>query len=433
MPTIRKVYGSDPFLYTGERLIAKNPHYVKSLVVEKEDRDQEKILLFFREDNVDPEAARTEPRVSMLAQLCKGDAGSASSDGYYQFSTALKSRLMCGYPRAGQYYPHLQDIFLLRGRTGDQSQVYGLFTNSWNQSAVCSYNVGDIESLFITSPLRGAQEEKVKNLSVRPGTCLPAGTRTPEDTFMVISRHPEVTEWVEPSGKDAVFQTSSHYTKMAVDEVMARDGKRYRIILLATDDGAVHKVVELDDGAMNVLETRPFQHPGEIVYMELDPKEHALYVGSPREVARLALDTCGGYEQTCEGCVLSRDPYCGWTGSACGSVLNSTGAAMLQNITHGSFSKCTNPKPHKQYQGPAPGEGVRHGTRYFLTSPALSEHATYSWTRDGQDLGHCAPHNGSCTLLLLHVTEYGRYQCLAQEGGAQRVVAEHFLARDSGR
>ncbi|MEE6516855.1 hypothetical protein FKM82_026646 [Ascaphus truei] len=183
----------------------------------------------------------------------------------------------------------------------------------------------------------------------------------------------------------------------------------------------------------DVLEARPFQHPREIVYMELDHKEHALYVGSPREVARLALDMCGGYEQTCEGCVLSRDPYCGWTGSACGSVLNSAGDPMLQNITHGSFSKCTNPKPHKQYRGPALGESVRHGTRYFLTSPALSEHATYSWTRDGQDLGHCAPHNGSCTLLLLHVTEYGRYQCLAQEGGAQRVVAEHFLARDSGR
>ncbi|KAM4748955.1 semaphorin-7A [Rhinophrynus dorsalis] len=311
----QKIYGNAPLLNTGDTLMT-NPHFVKSLLVEKDRKYQDKILLFFREDN--KFTRTTERRVSMVAQMCKGDAGPESSSSYL-FSTALKSRLICGNPKTGQYYPLLKDVFLLKSNR----MVYGLFTNAWNYSAVCSYTLNDIEKTFSTSSL---WEAPVKELKVHPGTCLPPGNMTPEETFDVVSKYPELTDWLEPSGKKVVFQSLNNYTKLAVEEVTGSDGKQ--VIFLAQAEGNVHKVVELSGSSEHVLEMRPFNKPDEILYLELEPTEHVLYVGTQSSVARLRMDDCSGYK-SCKSC--SRDPYCIWKEQKCQSILDKMSA--VQNPT----------------------------------------------------------------------------------------------------
>ncbi|XP_075064395.1 semaphorin-7A [Mixophyes fleayi] len=417
-PIFRMINGTDPLLYTGDNLMNK-PHFVKSLVVEKENRLQDKILLFFTEDN--SITRTTEKRVSMVAQMCKGERGSEKPSTRYVFSTALKSRLICGNKKA-QYYPDLQDIYFLQGKTGNV--IYGLFTDAWNHSAVCSYKTEDIELAFSTSSLFGASK---KNLNIRPGTCL--SELTPEVTSDEASNFPELTEWIWPSGNQEVFQTLTHYRRIVVDEITAVNQESYRVLILATDNGTVHKVVEQNDGALNILELRPFSQKGQILYLELEQREHAIYVGTAREVSRLPLDDCTAYNTSCVDCIQSRDPYCGWLQGECQSILTTKSHRILQNLTQGAM--CEQDAITQPIIGdslaPRTDVQVPRKTMYSLTCPAVSNHATYSWKNGDVEMECCMRQNGICYLFLERVTNPGKYQCLVQEMATEHVILEYDL------
>ncbi|XP_053573307.1 semaphorin-7A [Bombina bombina] len=422
-PKFKKIHGSKPLLCTGDKLV-KNPHYVKALLVEKEDRDQDKILLFFREDN--KESQITEPRVSMVAQLCKGDQGVDSSINPYEFGTAMKSRLLCGNEKTLQFYPTLQDVFLLKSKEG--TRIYGLFTSAWNHSAVCSYKLEDIENIFSTSGLLNYQ-------GIWPMTtngCPKNRAKTPEGTYKVLSEHPELKDKVKPKGQNALFQIPSHYTKMVVDEV-TYNSETYIVIILASGDGAVHKFVQIKNDLVNVLGLHPFKKPEEIQYMELEPKEHALYVGTTQEVAKIRLDDCKVYNSNCEECVCSRDPYCGWTESGgCQSIFYQS-TSMIRDIVHRNTSKCPQDVPLAQSR--KVGKIIKEQTlpewNYTLKCHQLSQHASYSWQYNDNHMMDCTHHDVSCTLLLGQEVKDGIYQCLEKEDGKERIVYEYQMQRNN--
>ncbi|XP_044135779.1 semaphorin-7A [Bufo gargarizans] len=323
----RKIHGEKPLLYTGDKFF-RYPEFVKSLVVEKEDKVQNKILLFFTEDN--DETRTVEKRLAMVAQLCKEESGSAKPNTRNVFSTALKSHMICGNQLTGQYYPHLQDIYYVQRKS--KNVIYGLFKNAWNHSAVCSYEVEHIEHLFNTSSLLGSSQ---KDLRIRPGTCLE--TLTPEETSEEASSYPELTDWLWPSANRTVFQNLENYRKIVVDVITTVNQETYSVIILATDDGTVHKVVELKDGALNILKVIPFKHKGRLQFMELDPKEHMLYMGTTREISRLSLDDCSAYSTSCMDCIQARDPFCGWIDGKCDSVLKHNSSMLLQNLKQNAY------------------------------------------------------------------------------------------------
>ncbi|XP_073508876.1 semaphorin-7A isoform X2 [Phyllobates terribilis] len=318
-----KISGDEPLLYTGDEFL-RQPEFVKSLVVEKEDKVQDKILLFFNEDNT--QTRTTENRLSMVAQLCKDDQGSDKNSIRYIFSTALKSRLICGNQLTGQYYPHLQDIYFLQGKA--ENVIYGLFKNSWNHSAVCSYKVQDIELHFNTSSLLGSTKNELK---IRPGMCLPPPTLTPEDTSEEVFSHPELTKWLWPSRNRTVFQNLVCYRKIVVDEIVAVNQNISRVLILGTDDGAVHKILEREDGHFSITEVQPFKLKAKLQFMELKPNEHVLYVGTTREFSRLSLNNCTSYNN-CTSCIQSMGPYCSWIEGKCESVLQHNSSLEQQNL-----------------------------------------------------------------------------------------------------
>ncbi|XP_063305416.1 semaphorin-7A [Pelobates fuscus] len=333
-PRFHKSYKSKPMLYTGDNLM-RNPHFVKSLVVESKSRDQDKILLFFIEDS--GLSRTTEKRLSMVAQMCKNEIGPDDTNNYNVFSTALKSRLVCGYPTKNQYFPYLQDIFMLKRKEGDL--IYGLFRNAWNRTAVCSYSVLNIEQTFKNSTLF---QSKTTGLNIRPGTCLESGKRTPMDTFTEVANNPEITDWVMPSRGSALNQSLVFYTNVVVDKVTAVDNETYRVLFLATDDGYVDKMLEINGKLIFVHQMSPLQQPERIRYLELDPTQCLLYMGTTREVARLPVDNCTAYYRSCESCLKAQDPYCGWANGSCQSILKHERLTIpiLQNITHGDASGC---------------------------------------------------------------------------------------------
>lgn len=51
-----------------------------------------------------------------------------------------------------------------------------------------------------------------------------------------------------------------------------------------------------------------------VVFVSLQKK---LYVSSRNELVQLNVENCAKYGNSCEDCVLARDPYCGWNGTHC--------------------------------------------------------------------------------------------------------------------
>uniref|UniRef100_A0A8C5WFD6 Sema domain-containing protein n=1 Tax=Leptobrachium leishanense TaxID=445787 RepID=A0A8C5WFD6_9ANUR len=408
-PRFHKIHGSSPLLYTSDTFL-RNPHFVKSLVINREEKYQDKILLFYIEDNILTRS--TEKRVSMVAQMCKGESGPNDPNSYNMFSTALKSRIICGYPDAGQYFPFIQDVFLLKSKDGDM--LYGLFTNAWNQSAVCSYKVSEIENVFRTSTLF---ESKKTSLSSPPGMCLTSGIRTPIDTFTEVCNHPEITDWVKPAQGYALFQTKNHYTNLVVDEVTAQN-QIHKVLFLARDNGYIHKVVELGNRTKNVLEIKPLKNPERIRYLELEPTSRVLYVGTTQEVARLPVDGCAVYNTNCNNC--TQDPYCDWINGSCKSILQES--FQVQQDASRQSEKCSPvlhvlPVGNKQTSKKA----------YSLNCPQLLNDQINTLKDQDIEINGCYPNKDLCKLILHMKNNNGHYQCTLRDEASQNVLIKYNL------
>ncbi|XP_077327027.1 semaphorin-7A isoform X3 [Lithobates pipiens] len=413
--TFRRLLGKESLRFTGGNLL-KNPLFVKSLVVAGEQEMENRIFLFFMDDN--SERRTIDKRVPMIARMCKEEKGSEKPDDRNMFSTALKSRLICGNSE-GQYYNFLQDIYFLQS----QDLFYGLFTNPWNHSAVCSYKIEDIELVFHTSDLF---ESTKKDLKIRPGQC--RSELTPPETAEEVKNHPELVDWIWPSRNQTVFQTSDYYRKLVVDEITVNKTIS-RVIIVATDNGTLHKVVEQVDGAMNVLEIRPFNKMSKILYLDLDlsnREQRVLYVGSAHEFSKIRLDDCRLYNKSCLDCVLSKDPYCGWYEGECQSILNNR-TNPLEDLTLETL--CEQKSETLAQRGslsPRSNENkVLPPSVYYLTCPAESKQATYWWTYGDNLKESCTPHNGKCDLLFDNIIAPGEYRCMEEEGTKQRMLSEY--------
>ncbi|XP_040198940.1 semaphorin-7A [Rana temporaria] len=421
--TFRKLFGKEPLRFTGGDLL-KNPLFVKSLVVEGEEEMQNRIFLFFMDDN--SERRTTDKRVPMIARMCKEEKGSEKPDERYMFSTALKSRLICGN-QEGQYYNFLQDIYFLES----QDLIYGLFTNPWNHSAVCSYKTEDIELVFSTSDLFGSTK---KDLKIRPGQC--RSELTPQETAEEAGNHPELVDWIWPSKNKTVFQTLDYYRKLVVDEITVVNKEISRVIIVATDDGILHKIVEQVDGAMNVLEMKPFNNMSKILFLDLDlnnREQRVLYVGSAQEFSKVRLDDCRAYNKSCSDCVLSKDPYCGWFGGECQSILNNSTGPLHDLTSEALCEQKSETLPQRGSMSPPLTENkVLPPSVFYITCPAESKQATYWWTYGDNLMESCTPHNGKCDLIFDKIKAPGEYRCMEkEEGRKQRLVSEFKFSMEN--
>ncbi|XP_043777323.1 semaphorin-7A [Cervus elaphus] len=433
IPRFRRIRGEIE-LYTSDTVM-QNPQFIKATIVHQDQAYDDKIYYFFREDNPDknPEAPLN---VSRVAQLCRGDQGGESSLSVSKWNTFLKAMLVCSDAATNKNFNRLQDVFLLpdpNGRWKD-TRVYGVFSNPWNYSAVCVYSLGDIDKVFCTSSLKGYHSSLP---NPRPGKCLPDRQPIPTETFQVADSHPEVVQRVEPMGplKTPLFHSKYHYQKVVVHRMHASNGETFHVLYLTTDKGTIHKVVEPGERehslAFNILEIQPFRRAAAIQAMSLDADRRKLYVNSQWEVSQVPLDLCEVYTGGCHGCLMARDPYCGWYQDRCVSIYSSQ-EPVLQSINPVEPHKgCPNPKPE---QAPLQKVSLAQNSRYYLSCPMESRHATYSWRHENSVEQSCEPGHQSpnCILFIENLTDlhYGHYYCEAQEGSYLREAQHWELLRE---
>nr|XP_020474991.1 semaphorin-7A [Monopterus albus] len=398
-----------------------------SWVKRKEDRENEKIYVFFREKNSDhsPEA---DPWISRVARVCKVDEGGPKRFLQNIWTSFLKARLVCGFPHESLYFNHLQDVYVVHDDHWLNTTVYALFTSSWNSTAVCIYSVEMIEEIFENSAFKGFNKEIPKP---RPGTCVKNSKSLPLSTLSVVRDYPELTSWVHSTRYTAPFYISSNnYIKIAVDRVQAADKQMYNILLLATDSGKIHKIVEAGPKPFIISETQ-LSSNSTVQTMKLDSKKKTLVVGFSDKISIVDLQRCQDYNNSCAECVLAQDPYCAWTKFGC----TPTVLGGIQNVMDGQISVCsTSEEEHRQVSRTKRETTLRTvhsvalGVPFYLSCPIDSYHAAYTWEHDGQS-SPCLQMQSNCLHLIPAMSNenYGNYECISKEKDYTKVVTQYQL------
>lgn len=288
-----------------------------------------------------------------------------------------------------------------------------------------------IEDIFENSTFRGYNREIP---SPRPGSCVKNSKTLPLATVNVVKDHPEMDGWVKSVHKKAPFYVSSYnYTKIAVDQVQGADGKMYNILLLATESGKVHKVLEAGAEPFLISETG-LSNRSAVLSVKLDSKQKKLVVGFSDIIATLDLQKCE-YGSSCEDCVLAQDPYCAW--SEITSQCTAAAPGNIQNVITGNPNVCkkqeTQLRRKRQTQFPSVPPVAVHsvplGMPFYLSCPIDSYHAEYNWEHREQ-LSPCLQMKSVCLHLIPSMSQqhYGTYQCVSREKGYSKVVKQYHLS-----
>lgn len=408
------------------------PTFISASWVKRDnDPDNEKIYVFFREKNSDP-SPDADHWISRVARVCKVDEGGSKRFFQNMWTSFLKARLVCGFPEESLYFNRLQDIYVLPDSNWNNTRVYAIFTSSWNSTAVCIYTIGMIEDIFENSTFKGYDREIP---SPRPGTCVKNSKTLPLATVSMVKDHPEMADWVQSVHNKAPFYVSSYnYTKIAVDQVRGADDKLYNVLLLVTDSGKVHKVLEAGAEPFLISETR-LPNRSAVLSVKLDSKKKKLVVGFSDVIATVDLLKCE-HGLSCQDCVLAQDPYCAWSETA----FQCTAAAPgnIQNVITGNPNVCAEQdtqlrrKRQTQNVSSSPSAAVHSvplDMPFYLSCPIDSYHAEYNWKHRDQ-LSPCLQMKSDCLHLIPAMTQqhYGNYQCVSREKGYSKVVKQYRLS-----
>ncbi|KAG8012675.1 Semaphorin-7A, partial [Nibea albiflora] len=423
----RRKAGSRHNVWMYDKWVSEPTFISASWVKQSRNPDDEKIYIFFREKNSDhnPEA---DPWISRVARVCKVDEGGSKRFFPNMWATFLKARLVCGFPEESLYFNRLQDIYVMGAEDWHDTRVYALFTSSWNSTAVCIYSIVQIEEIFENSTYKGYNKNTPKP---RPGACVKNSKSLPLETINVVKDYPEMTDWVHSVDYKAPFYISSNnYTKIAVDRVQAADQHMYNILLLSTDSGKIHKVLEAESEPFIISETQ-LSSQSTIQSMKLDSKKKKLVVGFSEKISIVDLQRCKEYNKSCEECVLARDPYCSWTESGC----TPTVPGGIQNVKNGEISVChTVNRKKRETVLPAPVDArtvysVPRGVPFYLSCPINSYHAVYTWKHGDQE-SPCLQMQSNCLHLIpaMAQEDYGNYECVSEEKSYSKEVKKYQLA-----
>lgn len=431
----RRKAGSRTNVWMYDNWVSEPTFISASWVKRQNDSENEKIYVFFREKNSDnnPEA---DLWISRVARVCKVDEGGSKRFFQNMWTSFVKARLVCGFPEESLYFNRLQDIYVLHADDWNETRVYAIFTSNWKSTAVCIYTVGMIEDIFENSTFKG-YDNKIP--TPRPGTCVRNSKSLPLATINMVKDYPEMAKWVHSVHCKAPFYVSSNnYTKIAVDRVQAADHRSYNVILLATDSGKLHKVLEAGSEPFIISESQLSSH-SPILAMKLDTKKKKLVIGFSEKIYMVDLQKCAEYSKSCEDCVLARDPYCAWTTFGC----TPTVPGGIQNIMTGKPSVCFTSEEDSKQMTRIKRESLSSSSSssrltavhsvpldvpFYLTCPIHSYHADYRWVH-GDQISPCLQMGSNCLHLIPAMAQKnnGSYQCVSEERDYITVVKEYHL------
>ncbi|XP_008405496.1 semaphorin-4E [Poecilia reticulata] len=336
--------------------------------VDSPDGDDDKVYMFFSENAMEYDFYR-KVTVSRVARVCKGDMGGMRTL-QRKWTTFLKARLDCSFPEPS-LPPIVQDVFLLRHKDWRKSVFYAVFTpqSGLSQiSAVCAFTVASIREIFNEGKFKTSVAVETSHVKwvmytgevpePRPGACINNMDRKkgingsldlPDKTLQFIRDRPLMDEAVRPlTGGPLLLKRGPLLTRIVVDSVLALDGDTYNVMFIGTENGYIQKAVNFDGEMFIIEQIQVYKNPEAVNVLRLSSSKGQLYAGSESGVVQMPVSNCSRY-QSCEDCILSRDPYCAWDSSAerCSSVssLSASPEAAVQSLKEGNVSQCPPPDP----------------------------------------------------------------------------------------
>ncbi|XP_071753447.2 semaphorin-7A [Centroberyx gerrardi] len=394
----------------------------------REDPLQDKVYAFYKEKNTDL-GYDSDMWLPFVAQVCMADHGGPKHYLQFVWTSQLNARLFCGDQDSRQYYSELVDVAALHADQWQDTRVYALFRNEWGMSAVCVYTIKDIDNIFTQSTFKG-HSTGIPN-EPRPGTCVLDSTKLPSDVLRIVHKNSEMEDRVLPlNNSDPLLVSHHHYTHICTDSFQ----NRHTMLFLSLENGRVHKAVETNTKAFFIADYRPFSQRAHILNMILHPSTRKLYVRTSSELVQLDVGSCAHYGDSCEECILARDPYCGWKDTRCTPHTRGT----LQDVEKGNHTLCQNDGKVSRYSSvrsrgeAAGGITLPLRSKYFLRCPVSSHHAEYTWHHHGNTTA-CSPTEQQCLLLIdsMGPEQQGTYSCVLEEMGYTRTLAEYQLQLDS--
>uniref|UniRef100_A0A4W5NF01 Sema domain-containing protein n=1 Tax=Hucho hucho TaxID=62062 RepID=A0A4W5NF01_9TELE len=364
--TVSNFQGNEPIIYKslgqGAALKTENslnwlqdPAFVGSAYIQESlpkgnpVGDDDKIYFFFSEAGKEFEFF-DNTIVSRIARVCKGDKGGERVL-QKKWTTFLKAQLLCSLPDDGFPFNIIQDMFVLTPSPEDWKNTvfYGVFTSQWykgasGSSAVCAFTMDQVERAFsgrYREVNRETQQWYTYNhpiLEPRPGACITNATREqgissslhmPDKVLNFVKDHFLMDSVIR--SQPLLLKRSVRYTQIAVHRVQAIH-KHYNVLFIGTDDGRLHKAINVNNKMHIIEEIMLFTDPQPVQHIELDSEKGLLFVSSYSGLVEVPVANCSNY-QSCGECVLSRDPYCAWEGRQC------------LNVRLGGLDKYVSPRP----------------------------------------------------------------------------------------
>ncbi|XP_077398749.1 semaphorin-4D isoform X2 [Vanacampus margaritifer] len=429
------------------------------------DGEDDKIYYFFTEVSVEYEffGNLLIPRV---ARVCKGDQGGQRTL-QKKWTSFLKAKLVCSMPELNFVFNVVHDVFILKGARLRDTVIYGVFTSQWGNvglSAVCAYNMSAVDEVFskgkyMQKATVGQSHTKWIRYngvtpSPRPGACINSRMRQqnitsslhlPDKTLQFVKDHPLLEDPVLPIGnRPRLITKDVNYTQVVVERVRALDGSIFDVIFTGTDKGVLHKSVVLGGEVHMVEEIQLLKNFESIKNLVLSSETQSLYAGSDSGIVQSPTAFCGSY-QSCDDCILARDPYCAWDPRTALCIkISDTPSQQLRSLIQslsGDADIC--PKapvvPLKEYERVS----VKPGSSAELPCLVHSNAAHVTWRFNGSLLTeasrfHFVRENG---LLIYSVAaeDQGRYECWSLEFVAAvgknftRLLAGYILTFGDGR
>uniref|UniRef100_A0A8B9H3N2 Semaphorin 4G n=1 Tax=Astyanax mexicanus TaxID=7994 RepID=A0A8B9H3N2_ASTMX len=396
--------------------------------------DDDKLYFFFTERNTEQSPYSSQTRVSRVARVCKGDIGGQRTL-QRKWTSFLKARLVCSIPEYELQFNILRSVFIQEGPTVHDSTFWGVFGLEWKNvkaSAVCQYSLKDVQAVF-DGPYMELQDSKWREYSgkvpdLRPGSCITDQHRAqlintsrdlPDSVLMFARRHPLMAKQIQPiGGRPLLFKKSVDYTRIAVLKVSAVDGRSYRMLFMGTDDGWLHKAVEIGDRVHIIEELQLFEGSQRINNMVISRKQGSVYVSAASGVVQVPLSACARYT-SCYDCVFARDPLCGWDGRQCVEISSYPDKSNITQDVQMGNRGCDDMTADGLVSHRT--RSVMAGDDVLLQCELHSNLAAPRWTLNGEQLQGYGTEAGYRTgtdgLLIIGAQsrQSGHYRCYAVE------------------
>uniref|UniRef100_A0A8D0GGB9 Semaphorin 4B n=1 Tax=Sphenodon punctatus TaxID=8508 RepID=A0A8D0GGB9_SPHPU len=422
-PTISRSQGSRIALKTENSLNwLQDPSFVgsaylrESLPPSNPQGDDDKIYYFFSESGKEFDFFENTI-VSRIARVCKGDLGGERVL-QRRWTTFLKAQLLCSRAADGFPFNVLQDMFMLTpGQHWQDTLFYGVFTSQWNKgapgsAAVCAFPVQDVQKAFgslYKEVNRETQQWYTDTQPVpepRPGACITSHTRQ-----LKINSSLQMPDRVLNFLKDHFLMDSA----VRSQPLLLQSQARYQQISVQRVQGLHHSYPVL------FLGTGGAEGQGESTGL--------VYAASYSALAQVPVTNCSLY-WSCGECVLSRDPYCAWTGNAC--LRTPTPWPWVQDIEGADTARlCQSSSVSRPTETASPCQPIRLPPNEVRSLPCwlLSNLASRDWVRDGTSLNASYLVLPGGELVLVGSQERaGRYDCWSQEAGFRQRVASYCVS-----